>query len=110
VGARDVGACACSWGGAFAVKTVRGASAMAGTGLARPLPWTVSSMRLPSLKFLKTFQVAAARSSFKAAADELCITPSAVSHQIKALEEQLGVPLFERGPHSLTLTEAGQHY
>ncbi len=67
-------------------------------------------MRLPSLKFLKTFQVAAVRLSFKAAAEELCITPSAVSHQIKALEEQLGVPLFERGPHSLTLTEAGQHY
>jgi len=67
-------------------------------------------MRLPSLKFLKTFQVAAARLSFKAAAEELCITPSAVSHQIKALEEQLGVPLFDRGPHSLTLTEAGRHY
>lgn len=67
-------------------------------------------MRLPSLKFLKTFQVAAARLSFKAAAEELFITPSAVSHQIKALEEQLGVPLFERGPHSLTLTEAGTHY
>lgn len=67
-------------------------------------------MRLPSLKFLKTFQVAAARLSFKAAAEELFITPSAVSHQIKALEEQLGVPLFERGPHSLSLTEAGTHY
>lgn len=67
-------------------------------------------MRLPSLKFLKTFQVAAARLSFKAAAEELFITPSAVSHQIKTLEEQLGVPLFERGPHSLTLTEAGSHY
>jgi LysR family transcriptional regulator, glycine cleavage system transcriptional activator len=67
-------------------------------------------MRLPSLKFLKTFQVAAARLSFKAAAEELFITPSAVSHQIKALEEQLGVALFERGPHSLTLTEAGTHY
>jgi LysR family glycine cleavage system transcriptional activator len=67
-------------------------------------------MRLPSLKFLKTFQVAAARLSFKAAAEELCITPSAVSHQIKALEEQLGVPLFDRGPHSLSLTEAGRHY
>ncbi|HEY5806808.1 MAG TPA: LysR family transcriptional regulator, partial [Povalibacter sp.] len=67
-------------------------------------------MRLPSLKFLKTFQVAAARLSFKAAAEELFITPSAVSHQIKALEEQLGVPLFDRGPHSLTLTEAGTHY
>ncbi|MBB6093182.1 LysR family glycine cleavage system transcriptional activator [Povalibacter uvarum] len=62
------------------------------------------------MKFLKTFQVAAARLSFKAAAEELFITPSAVSHQIKALEEQLGVPLFDRGPHSLTLTEAGEHY
>lgn len=67
-------------------------------------------MRLPSLKFLKTFQVAAMRLSFKAAADELCITPSAVSHQIRALEEQLGVALFERGPSSLTLTEAGENY
>lgn len=67
-------------------------------------------MRLPSLKFLKTFQAAAARQSFKAAAEELCITPSAVSHQIKGLEEQLGVALFERGPSSLTLTEAGESY
>jgi len=67
-------------------------------------------MRLPSLKFLKTFQVAAVNQSFKAAADELCITPSAVSHQIKALEHQLGIVLFDRGPHSLALTEAGKHY
>jgi LysR family transcriptional regulator, glycine cleavage system transcriptional activator len=67
-------------------------------------------MRLPTLKFLKTFQVAASRLSFKAAADELCITPSAVSHQIRGLEEQLGVALFERGPSSLTLTEAGASY
>jgi LysR family glycine cleavage system transcriptional activator len=67
-------------------------------------------MRLPSLKFLKTFQVAAARMSFKAAAEELFITPSAVSHQIKTLEEQLGVPLFDRGPQSLALTEAGKNY
>lgn len=67
-------------------------------------------MRLPSLKFLKTFQVAATRLSFKAAAEELFITPSAVSHQIKTLEEQLGVTLFERGPHSLSLTEAGRKY
>jgi LysR family transcriptional regulator, glycine cleavage system transcriptional activator len=67
-------------------------------------------MRLPSLKYLKTFQIAAARESFKAAAEELFITPSAVSHQIKALEEQLGITLFERGPHSLALTEAGRSY
>jgi LysR family glycine cleavage system transcriptional activator len=70
-------------------------------------------MRLPSLKFLKTFQVAAKLQSFKAAAEELFVTPSAVSHQIKALEEQLGVSLFERGARgvrTLALTDAGAHY
>ena len=67
-------------------------------------------MATPSLKFLKTFQIAAKRESFKAAADELCLTASAVSHQIKTLEEQLGVVLFERGAHSLTLTDAGAEY
>jgi LysR family transcriptional regulator, glycine cleavage system transcriptional activator len=70
----------------------------------------VENMRLPSLKFLKTFQVAAKLQSFKAAAEELFVTPSAVSHQIKALEEQLGVALFERGIRTLTLTDAGSHY
>ncbi len=70
----------------------------------------VHFMRLPSLKFLKTFQVAARLQSFKAAAEELFVTPSAVSHQIKALEEQLGVALFERGVRTLTLTDAGAHY
>ncbi len=67
-------------------------------------------MRSPSLKFLKTFQLAASKGSFKTAAEELCITPSAVSHQIKLLEDQLGIALFDRGPHSLTLTEAGNQY
>jgi LysR family glycine cleavage system transcriptional activator len=67
-------------------------------------------MRLPALKFLRTFQVAANRLSFRLAAEELFVTPSAVSHQIKALEEQLGVVLFERGPRSLALTEAGHSY
>ncbi len=67
-------------------------------------------MRLPSLKFLRTFQVAAKLQSFKAAAEELCVTPSAVSHQIKALEKQFGIALFERGVRTLTLTDAGAHY
>jgi LysR family glycine cleavage system transcriptional activator len=67
-------------------------------------------MRLPSLKFLKTFQVAARLRSFKAAAGELFVTPSAVSHQIKSLERQVGVTLFERGVRTLTLTDAGAHY
>lgn len=67
-------------------------------------------MRLPSFKFLKTFQVAARLGSFKEAAEELCLTPSAVSHQIKALESQLGLTLFERGGRVLALSEAGAHY
>lgn len=66
--------------------------------------------RLPSLKFLRTFQIAAAKLSFKGAAEELFITPSAVSHQIRVLEEQLGITLFLRGPHSLSLTDAGRAY
>lgn len=67
-------------------------------------------MRTPSLRFLKTFQIAAKRGSFKAAAGELCVTASAISHQIKVLEDELGLALFERGPRSLALTEAGAHY
>ena len=67
-------------------------------------------MPTPSLKFLKTFHIAAKRESFKAAADELCVTASAVSHQIKMLEGQLGLVLFERGPRSLKLSEAGAYY
>ena len=67
-------------------------------------------MATPPLRFLKTFRIAARRGSFKAAADELCITASAVSHQIKILEEQLGLVLFERGPRLLTLTAAGAYY
>ena len=67
-------------------------------------------MRLPSLKFSKTFQVAARLQSFKAAAEELFVTPSAISHQIKALEGQLGVSLFQRGVRTLTLTDAGRNY
>ena len=67
-------------------------------------------MSSPSLKFIKTFQIAARNLSFKLAAEELHITASAVSHQVKTLEEQLGMALFERGAHSLLLTEAGSHY
>jgi len=67
-------------------------------------------MRSPSLKAIKTFQIAAKHSSFAVAADELCITPSAVSHQIKTLETQLGLPLFSRGARALALTDAGARY
>lgn len=64
-------------------------------------------MPAPSLKFLKTFQVAARCGSFAATAAELHVTPSAVSHQVRRLEEQVGVALFRRTPRSLVLTESG---
>jgi LysR family transcriptional regulator, glycine cleavage system transcriptional activator len=67
-------------------------------------------MRTPSLKAIKTFQIAARHSSFAVAADELCITPSAVSHQIKTLETALGLPLFARSSRALALTDAGARY
>lgn len=66
--------------------------------------------RLPKLTQLDTFRIAAAEGSFKAAAEQLHLTPSAVSHQIRALEAELGIPLFERQVRKLTLTAAGRDY
>lgn len=63
--------------------------------------------RLPPLGALRVFEAAARRMSFKAAADELHVTPTAVSHQIKQLEEVLNVRLFERGTRQVRLTAAG---
>ena len=60
-----------------------------------------------SLRGLRTFCVAAEYRSFRDAADELFITASAVSHQIKNLEQELGDQLFERQTRSVELTEAG---
>lgn len=60
-----------------------------------------------SLRGLRTFCVAARHKSFTTAAEQLFITPSAVSHQIKSLEEELGERLFERGSRELALTDIG---
>lgn len=60
------------------------------------------------LTALRTFESAARQLSFKAAAEELAVTPTAVSHQIRSLEGWLGVPLFERLPRSVRLTACGQ--
>lgn len=65
---------------------------------------------IPSIQQLKTFRVAARHLSFKHAADELNLTPSAVSHQIKSLEELLGTALFTRTTRDLNLTPAGEEY
>jgi LysR family glycine cleavage system transcriptional activator len=63
--------------------------------------------RPPPLRNLRAFCIAARHCSFKVAADELFLTPSAVSHQMKELEETLGVRLFERKTRALELTVAG---
>lgn len=62
---------------------------------------------LPSLNALYTFEAAARHLSFQDAAEELDVTSTAVSHQIRTLENHLGVPLFRRRPRPLALTEAG---
>jgi LysR family glycine cleavage system transcriptional activator len=65
-------------------------------------------VRLPPLNALRAFEAAARHLSFRKAAEELHVTPAAISHQIKTLEDYLGVQLFRRLNRSLQLTEAGQ--
>lgn len=66
------------------------------------------SHRLPSLNGLRAFEAAGRHLSFKVAATELSVTPGAVSQQVKYLELELGVPLFQRLHRSLILTTHGE--
>jgi LysR family glycine cleavage system transcriptional activator len=63
---------------------------------------------MPPLNALRAFEAIARHLSFAKAADELHVTPAALSHQIRGLEEQLGVALFHRRTRSIELTEAGR--
>ncbi|BBU31087.1 LysR family transcriptional regulator [Burkholderia sp. THE68] len=63
-----------------------------------------------TLKSIQAFEAAARLSSFALAADELFVTPSAISHQIKLLEEQLSVRLFHRVHRAVILTDSGRQY
>lgn len=66
--------------------------------------------RLPSLNAVKAFEAAARSKSFTRAAEELFVTPGAVSQQVKALEAELGLKLFNRERQRLVITEAGREY
>ncbi|SMF55735.1 DNA-binding transcriptional regulator, LysR family [Tistlia consotensis] len=68
------------------------------------------ALRLPPLASLRLFEAAGRHESFKLAAEELHLTPSAVSHGILALERWLAVTLFERQGNGVTLTRAGRDY
>ncbi len=65
-------------------------------------------VKLPPLKALRAFEVAFRHESFIAAARELNVTPSAVSHQIKLLEDVLGQPLFRREVRAVAPTAAAR--
>ena len=65
---------------------------------------------LPPLNALRSFDAAARHRSFTRAAEELCVTQGAVSHQVKALETELGLQLFKRERNGLVITDAGRVY
>lgn len=66
--------------------------------------------RLPPLNALRAFEASARQLSFTRAAEELFVTQAAISHQIKSLEDHLGIKLFMRKNRALLLTEEGQSY
>src|SRR5262252_4173789 len=66
-------------------------------------------MRGATLRQLRTFAAVARHGTFVRAADEMHLTPPAVSMQIKELEDEIGLPLFDRGPRAVTLTMTGEY-
>src|SRR5262249_4011315 len=64
--------------------------------------------RLPALNALRAFEAAARHESLTRAAEELCVTQGAVSHQVKALEAELGIKLFNRERQRRVITRAGR--
>lgn len=65
---------------------------------------------IPPLPALLAFERAASQLSFRRAARDLSLSPSAISHQIRGLEEQFGIKLFIRGTRSVRLTPEGERY
>jgi LysR family glycine cleavage system transcriptional activator len=68
------------------------------------------SYRLPPLVWLRAFEAAGRLRSFRAAGQELHVTPSAISHHVRSLEQRLGRPLFQRSGNSVELTREGEGY
>lgn len=64
--------------------------------------------KLPGLKTLRAFEAAARGGSLTAAADELCVGQGAISHQIRLLEDYLGLPVFVRRQYGVELTQEGR--
>jgi len=75
-----------------------------------PAQTVVMPVRPPSLRAIAAFEAAARTGSFARAAEELNLTPGAVSHAIRGLEQRLGQPLFERRGRTVRLSLAGQEF
>lgn len=75
-----------------------------------PLRAVLPLRALPSLTALQAFERTAARRSFRLAAQDLALSPSAISHQIRKLETHFGIPLFARDGQGVRLTQAGADY
>lgn len=73
-------------------------------------PINTNKRKIPPLNALKSFEATARNGSFNGAAEELCVSVSAVSHQIKQLEAYLDIELFIRHARSIELTEGGRKY
>ena len=71
---------------------------------------TLFKAEIPSTQSLLAFETVARHHFCNKAAEELCLTTGAVSKQVRALEDTLGLALFTRGKHGLALTQAGQNY
>src|SRR4051795_7126766 len=69
-----------------------------------------TTRKLPFLNGIRAFEAAARAESFAKAANELHVTPAAISRMVQLLEQRLGVPLFERKANRLALTAAGRAY
>lgn len=73
--------------------------------------WIHLKMRqIPPLKAIQAFEAASRLGSFTAAANELHLTPSAISHQVRQLEERLGITLFHRAHRAVELTDSGRRF
>lgn len=68
------------------------------------------ALKIPPVHLLTIFEAAARLESFKLASEELFITPSAISHQVKSLEEYIGFELFQRKSRGVSLNNAGKMY
>lgn len=66
--------------------------------------------KLPNLAALRAYEAAARHESFSRAAEEIHVTPGAISHQIRALEQELGLQLFARNGKRIAITDAGRHF